>query len=220
MSVSTHVPKPHTPFQWAAMDTLGEVARKQQILRDAARGHRSVKLRVHESNASVLEGIYARGDRPLADVLERAWRNGARFDSWDEQLRLDLWDEAFLHFGVDRGKYLGTIPVSATLPWSHIDVGLDEGFLAREYRKALQNRLSPPCGKVAGAFVHHTNLEDARADERRLVCYDCGVACDLTMMRDERITFLSKLGAEKRALPVLRAPRSARVEAGLEPADS
>ena len=216
VSVSTHVPKPHTPFQWAAMDTLGEVARKQQILRDAARGHKSVKLRMHESNASVLEGIYARGDRPLADVLERAWRNGARFDSWDEQLRLDLWDEAFLHFGVDRGKYLGTLPVSATLPWSHIDVGLDEGFLAREYRKALQNRLSPPCGKVAGAFVHHTNLEDARADERRLVCYDCGVACDLTMMRDERITFLSKLGAEKRVLPVLRAPRAARVEAGLE----
>jgi radical SAM family uncharacterized protein/radical SAM-linked protein len=207
VSVSTHVPKPHTPFQWAAMDTLSEVARKQQILKETARGHKAVKLRTHEANASVLEGIYARGDRPLADVLERAWRNGARFDSWDDKIRLDLWDEAFLHFGIDRARYLGTIPVSACLPWSHIDVGLDEGFLAREYRKALQNRLSPPCGKVAGAFVHHTNLEDARADERRLVCYDCGVACDLTMMRDERITFLEKLGAEKRMLPVVREPR-------------
>ncbi len=205
VSVSTHVPKPHTPFQWAAMDTLAEVARKQQILRDTARGHRAVKLRTHEANASVLEGIFARGDRPLADVLERAWRSGARFDSWDEQLRLDVWEEAFTHHGIDRRLYLGTLPLSARLPWSHIDVGLEDGFLAREYRKALQNRLSPPCGKVAGAFIHHDNLEDARADERRLVCYDCGVACDLTQMRDERITFLTQLGAEKRRLPLVDA---------------
>jgi radical SAM family uncharacterized protein/radical SAM-linked protein len=209
VSVSTHVPKPHTPFQWAAMDTLSEVARKQQILRDGARGQKAVKLKVHEANASVLEGIFARGDRPLADVLERAWKNGARFDSWDDQLRLPVWEEAFVHFGLDRAKYLGTIPLTARLPWSHIDVGLEDGFLAREYRKALQNRLSPPCGKVAGAFIHHDNLEDARADERRLVCYDCGVACDLTQMRDERITFLEKLGAEKRRLPVVRPPREA-----------
>src|SRR4051812_3709988 len=207
VSVSTHVPKPHTPFQWAAMDTLSEVARKQQILRDAARGYKAVKLKTHEANASVLEGIYARGDRPLADVLERAWRSGARFDSWDEQLRLDLWEEAFVHHGIDRAPYLGTLPLSARLPWSHIDVGLEDGFLAREYRKALQNRLSPPCGKVAGAFIHHDNLEDARADQRRLVCYDCGVACDLTQMRDERITFLEKLGAEKRRLPVVLAEK-------------
>jgi radical SAM-linked protein len=203
VSVSTHVPKPHTPFQWAAMDSLGEVSRKQQILRDTARGHRAVKLKTHEANASVLEGIFARGDRPLADVLERAWKNGARFDSWDDQLKLDVWEEAFVHFGIDRQKYLGTIPLSARLPWSHIDVGLEDGFLAREYRKALQNRLSPPCGKAAGMFVHHDNLEEARADERRLVCYDCGVACDLTQMRDERITFLTALGAEKKRLPVV-----------------
>ncbi|APR84096.1 Hypothetical protein A7982_09445 [Minicystis rosea] len=216
VSVSTHVPKPHTPFQWCAMDTLSEVSRKQQLLRDTVRPFKAVKLRTHEANASVLEGIYARGDRPLADVLERAWKNGARFDSWDEQLRLDIWEEAFNHFGVDRQKYLGTLPLSATLPWTHIDVGLEDGFLAKEYRKALQSRLSPPCGKVAGMFVHHTNLEDARADERRLVCYDCGVACDLTMMRDERITFLTQLGAEKRSLPVLGNAPPARPAASPE----
>ena len=206
VSVSTHVPKPHTPFQWASMDTLSEVGRKQQMLRDAVRPYRAVKLRTHEANASVLEGIFARGDRPLADVLERAYRSGARFDSWDEQLRLDIWEEAFAHFEVDRAKYLGTLPLSATLPWSHIDVGLEDGFLAREYRKALQNRLSPPCGKAAGMFVHHTNVEDAEADARRLVCYDCGVACDMSMMRDERVTFLHKLGADKRSLPVVQEP--------------
>ncbi|WP_437965501.1 TIGR03960 family B12-binding radical SAM protein [Sorangium sp. So ce260] len=203
VSVSTHVPKPHTPFQWAAMDTLSEVGRKQQLLKETVRPYRAVTLKTHEANASVLEGIFARGDRPLADVLERAWRSGARFDSWDDQLELSVWEEAFTHTGVERAKYLGTLPVTARLPWDHIDVGLEEGFLAKEYRKALQSRLSPPCGKVAGMFVHHTNLDDARADTRRLVCYDCGVACDMTQMRDERLTFLDRLGAHKRSLPLL-----------------
>src|SRR6187397_2136621 len=93
---------------------------------------------------------------------------------------------------------LGTNPVTARLPWDHIDVGLEEGFLAREYRKALQSRLSPPCGKAAGAFIHHTNIEEAAADKRKLVCYDCGVACDMSQMRSERISFLGKLGAVRR----------------------
>jgi len=223
VSVSTHVPKPHTPFQWAAMDQLSDVSRKQDLLRQTARNHRNVKLKTHEAQASVLEGIFARGDRTLCDVLERAYQNGARFDSWDDRLRLRVWEEAFSFFGTNREKFLGTIPVTARLPWDHIDVGLEEGFLAREYRKALQSRLSPPCGKVAGTFVHHTNVEDATKDERRLVCYDCGVACDMTQMRTERIEFLEKLGAQKR-LPILQeqAPPamvkepSATVEAEVE----
>jgi radical SAM family uncharacterized protein/radical SAM-linked protein len=196
VSVSTHVPKPHTPFQWCAMDSLAEIDRKHAMLRDGARGQKSVKLRTHAANASVLEGIFARGDRRLGDVLERAYRHGARFDSWDEKLRLDLWEEALGHFAIDRSLYLGTIPVTARLPWDHIDVGLEDGFLAREYRKALQSRLSPPCGKAVGAFVHKTNVADATADTKKLVCYDCGVACDMTQMRQERIDFLASLGAD------------------------
>ncbi len=212
VSVSTHVPKPHTPFQWCAMDTLSEVERKQRVLRDVARKHKAVSLRTHDATASVLEGVFARGDRRLADVLERAYRHGARFDSWDEQLRLDVWEEAFQHFGVERAPYLGTLPVSARLPWSHIDVGLEDGFLAREYRKALQSRLSPPCGKVAGTFVHPTNVEDAQAETRRLVCYDCGVACDLGQMRDERIHFLDKLGARRLPMVTEEPPAAAHGE--------
>jgi radical SAM family uncharacterized protein/radical SAM-linked protein len=212
VSVSTHVPKPHTPFQWSAMDSREEVSRKQRILQGAARGHRAVTLRTHDASTSVLEGVFARGDRPLADVLERAWRSGARFDSWEDRLRLDLWEEAFAALGVDRAKYLGTLPVTARLPWDHVDVGLEEGFLAKEYRKALQNRLSPPCGKVAGTFVHHTNVEDAEADRRRLVCYDCGIACDLTRMREERVEALAKLDAHK------RLPLAPATDASAEPA--
>ncbi|HEX7663284.1 MAG TPA: TIGR03936 family radical SAM-associated protein, partial [Polyangiaceae bacterium] len=200
VSVSTHVPKPHTPFQWCAMDEETQVKKKQRWLREEAKTAK-VDLRMHDSEGSWLEGVFARGDRTLANVLERAYKAGARFDSWDEHLDVRLWNEAFAAEGVEYTKFLGTIPVTARLPWDHIDVGLEEGFLAREYRKAMESRLSPPCGKAAGAFVHHTNLDDAEADHKKLVCYDCGVACDLSAMRRERIVGLVKLGARSKRLP-------------------
>ncbi|MGA7120677.1 MAG: TIGR03960 family B12-binding radical SAM protein [Polyangiaceae bacterium] len=194
VSVSTHVPKPHTPFQWCAMDTPADVEQKQRWLDEEARAA-GVDLRVHDGDTSWLEAVFARGDRSLAPVLERAYRAGARFDSWEDQKKMQVWEEAFSAEGVDPAKYLGTIPATARLPWDHIDVGLEDGFLLREYRKAYKDRLSLPCGKVAGAFVHATNLKDAAADTRNLVCYDCGIACDLGAMREQRLVFLRKLGA-------------------------
>ncbi len=205
VSVSTHVPKPHTPFQWCAMDDHAQVLRKQALLREEARRTR-VQLRMHDSKGSWLEGVLARGDRILGDVLESAWWNGARFDSWQERLDLEAWTQAFAAHDIDPAVYLGTIPVRARLPWDHIDVGLEEGFLAREYRKALKNRLSPPCGKAAGMFVHHTNEEEAQADSRRLVCYDCGVACDMSQMREERLVYLRTLGARTPPPPARPLP--------------
>ena len=96
-----------------------------------------------------------------------------------------------------------------------LDVHRQDGApsLEREYRKALASRLSPPCGKVAGMFVQHTNLEDLEADRRKLVCYDCGIACDLGAMRSERQDYLVKLGAKtKRAAAIspLDAPAPAK----------
>jgi radical SAM-linked protein len=197
VSVSTHVPKPHTPFQWCAMNERDEVLRKQQLLRDAAR-RAGIELRMHDSLGSWLEGVIARGDRSLCDVVYGAFKRGARFDSWEEQLRLDYWQEAMEDAGVSPAKFLGTIPTSAKLPWQHIDVSLAPGFLAREYRKALRDRLSPPCGKAVGMFVHHTNLEEHERDQRKLVCYHCGVACDMQKMRTDRADFLIKLGAKQK----------------------
>ncbi|MBW2685522.1 MAG: TIGR03960 family B12-binding radical SAM protein [Deltaproteobacteria bacterium] len=194
VSVSTHVPKPHTPFQWCAMDSRDEIIRKQSVLRYEAAATR-VQLKMHSSAGSWLEGMLARGDRRLADVIHGAYTRGARFDSWDERLDLAAWTASIEEAAIDPSWYLGTIPVSARLPWSHIDVGLEQGFLAREYRKALRNRLSPPCGKTVGSFVHHTNVKDAKEEKRRLVCYDCGIACDLTQMREERIGFLRDMNS-------------------------
>jgi radical SAM family uncharacterized protein/radical SAM-linked protein len=208
VSVSTHVPKPHTPFQWCAMDAPALVREKQGWLQEEAR-RANVELRTHDCETSWLEAVFARGDRSLAPVLERAYRDGARFDSWEDQKKMAVWEAAFEAEGIAPARYLGTIPVSARLPWDHLDVGLEEGFLLREYRKALRNRLSPPCGKVAGAFVHATNLEDAREETRKLVCYDCGVACDLGAMREQRLVYLRKLGADAPRPPAPRAsPRA------------
>ena len=200
VSVSTHVPKPHTPFQWVAMNSYDEVQRKQRLLKHAAKNARVV-LRMHDSHGSWLEGVLARGDRRLSAVISDAYDAGARFDSWDERLHQDAWANAFKAHNVDTNMFLGTIPANARLPWDHIDVGLEQGFLAREYRKALKNRLSPPCGKVAGSFVHHTNIASAEAEKKRLVCYDCGIACDMTQMKEERLVFLGTLGAKTEPKP-------------------
>ena len=189
------------------MNAHEDVVQKQGWLKDEVRGAKGVDLRMHDSTTSWLEGVFARGDRRLGPVLLQAHERGARFDSWQDQLRIEVWEEAFRDHGIDPFSYLGTIPVTARLPWSHIDVGLEEGFLVREYRKALKSRLSPPCGKAAGMFIHHTNVTDAKADERKLVCYDCGVACDLSAMRKERVAYLDRLGAQvkrEKILPVLQ----------------
>ncbi len=224
VSVSCHVPKPHTPFQWAAMDSAEEIARKQRLLRKSSR-RGGFKFRGHDTRVSQLECIIARADSRAGWLLERAWRLGARFDAWDDKLRRDAWDQALTEWevrcDVSSDTLLGTLPVDARLPWDHIDVGLEDGFLAREYRRAVANRLSPPCGKPVGALLHHTNVADAAADERRLVCYDCGIACDMTEMRERRVSLLEKLGAHEPPPPrtELNARESAhdRLRRGLAP---
>jgi radical SAM family uncharacterized protein/radical SAM-linked protein len=203
VSVSSHVPKPHTPLQWCAQDSEVEIRRKQQILRHTAH-EPGLRVKHHHSGISFVEGVLARGDRRLADAIETVWRAGARFDGWDEVFELERWVDAFATHGIDTDAYLGTRPVTARLPWDHIDVGLEDGFLLAEYRKALKGRASPPCGKVAGMLIHHTNLADAEPDRRKLVCYDCGVACDLSRMREDRLVALRVLGAASR--PASRAP--------------
>jgi radical SAM family uncharacterized protein/radical SAM-linked protein len=194
VSVSTHVPKPHTPFQWCAMDSLAEITRKQRLLRDLARSER-VTLKWHEAAMSVVEAALGRGDRRVGDAIEHAYRSGARFDGWDDFFSLPRWEAAFAAAGVRPETYLGALPEGARLPWDHVDVGLDPEFLAREHRHALRGLGAPPCGKAVGQVVHHATVEAARADERKLVCYDCGAACDLDAMRARREVFLGAMEA-------------------------
>jgi radical SAM family uncharacterized protein/radical SAM-linked protein len=226
-SVSTHVPKPHTPFQWAAMDSEAETARKQGLLAQAAQKLR-VDLKMHENYQSHLEAVFSRGDRDVSDVLERAFRLGCRFDSWDEQLRMDLWDQAISETqtasGLEVERYLGTIPVTAHLPWDHIDIDLEPDFLLKEYRKALKDRLSPPCGKPYKKLLHPSSVAAAEAGHKdKLICYDCGVACDLGGMKEERLFYLRRMNAWTKpvdAAPVARMGDPAVADEPMEGADA
>lgn len=198
ISVSSFVPKPHTPFQWASMITLDEIIRKQNLLKDYAVKY-GLNFRKHWSKISHLEGIVSRGDRRVAQMIYLAWEKGCRFDGWNETFKHDLWIEAMNEAGIESEYMLGTIPAEGRLPWDHIDVGLEDKFLKREWIKATKNRISPPCGKVAGMIVHHTNLEALEKtfdiDKKKLVCYHCGVACDLKGMVEERKDYLERVDA-------------------------
>ncbi len=210
VSVSQHVPKPHTPFQWAAMDTMADLKSKVNMLRGLAK-QAKLTLKTHTVEDSWLECLFARGDRKLGRALQLAYEAGARFDGWQEVFSFDRWLDALEQAGIEPTHYTRTLPVDARLPWDHIDIGLEPGFLATEYQKALRSRLSPPCGKAAGDKVHHTNLDDAEADRRKLVCYDCGISCDMSEMRDERIVALRSLrasaqGREHEGVPAQAGP--------------
>ena len=198
-SVSTHVPKPHTPFQWAAMDGEEEIARKQELLAARARALR-VTLKMHENQASHIEGIFSRGDRRVADVLEAAFRLGCRFDSWDDALRVELWDRAIAETaartGVDIAPLHGDAAgdgAAALEPHRHRPRAR---LPAKEYRKALKDRLSPPCGKPFKKLLHPSSVAAAEAAAAaKLICYDCGVACDLGAMKQERLFYLRRMNA-------------------------
>ena len=112
------------------------------------------------------KAVFARGDRTLGAVLERAYRAGARFDSWEDQKKIDVWEEAFRAEGVDPATYLGTIPVTARLPWDHIDVGLEDGFLAaRVPQGARRTACRCRAARSPARSSTHTNLDDAQADD-------------------------------------------------------
>ena len=133
VSVSSHVPKPHTPLQWCAQDSFDEIRRKQILLRHTVRD-RQLRLKYHHGGVSWIEGILSRGDRRLADVIEDAWKRGARFDGWEEIFDEARWQSVIADHGIDVDAYLGPRPITARLPWDHIDVGLEDGFLLAEYR--------------------------------------------------------------------------------------
>ena len=198
-SVSTHVPKPHTPFQWAAMDGEAEIARKQELLAARARALR-VTLKMHENHASHIEGIFSRGDRRVADVLEAAFRLGCRFDSWDDALRIELWEQAIAETaartGFDVGRYLGTLPGDgaaalgphrhrprAGLPGQGVPQGA-QGSAVAAVREAVQEAAAPEQRRAAEA-----------AAAAKLICYDCGIACDLGAMKEERLFYLRRMNA-------------------------
>jgi radical SAM-linked protein len=152
VSVSSFIPKPHTPFQWSAMDDEATLREKQAFLRGSFRRQRHVQIKDHPVESSLLEGVFARGDRRLGPVLRKAWEGGARFDSWKDGFRAQVWNDAFAAAGVDRAEYLGPLPTEAVLPWDHIRTGVRKAFLREELERALRAEPTPSCLDAACAL--------------------------------------------------------------------
>lgn len=138
VSVSSFVPKPHTPFQWETMNGLSEIKAKQDILKNKLK-HRQIKLKWHQAEVSLVESALARGGRPLADVIYSAWNKGAKFDSWDEYFSWDKWQAAFRDNGLNLEKYATReLSLTAKLPWDHIDCLIDTDWLRCELKKSRE----------------------------------------------------------------------------------
>ena len=145
VSVSCFVPKPFTPFQWEAQDSIAALERKQQLLRDAIRT-RKITYHYHDAHVSYIEAVFARGDRRLSRAILEAVDRGQRLDGWDEFFRFDTWMEAFAAAGIDPDFYAARRrPYTELLPWDHIDCGVSRAFLVRESEKAHAGVTTPDC---------------------------------------------------------------------------
>jgi len=168
VSIGGFVPKPHTPFQWAAQLAPEEVDRRLRLLRDALRADRmtakAVGFRYHDGRPGQIEGLLARGDRRVGRVVERVWREGGRFDGWSEHFSYDRWaracDGELSPYGVSLAWFTTRErEVSEVLPWDHLDAGLDREWLWADWQDALAE----------------TEIDDCRWSP----CFDCGVCPQL-----------------------------------------
>lgn len=145
ISVSNFVPKPHTPFQWAAQDTPEMFIEKHNYL--SRKLHiKGVTFNYHETGTSNLEAVFARGDRRVGKVLAKAHELGCRFDGWTEHFRPELWEQAFEETGVDPAFYsYRERSYDEILPWDIIDPLISKDFLIRENEKARAAQVTPDC---------------------------------------------------------------------------
>jgi radical SAM superfamily enzyme YgiQ (UPF0313 family) len=136
-SVSNFVPKPHTPYQWNGMQTREYLQWAGRYLRDRVR-LRSVKVKQHDVEVSLLEGVLTRGDRRVAPALEEAWRRGARMDGWRECFQPDIWWQTFADLGIDTTFYSQrSRPTNEVLPWDHIAVKKGRDYLEKEQNRSI-----------------------------------------------------------------------------------
>ncbi|MBI3920436.1 MAG: TIGR03960 family B12-binding radical SAM protein [Armatimonadetes bacterium] len=135
LGVSTFVPKPHTPFQWDRQINLEETHHKQNLLRRHLKVF-GMKFGRHDALASYLEGVISRGDRSVGALLQEAYSLGCRFDGWGEHLRWDKWEEAFQRCGTNPEHELRERRIEDPLPWDHIDILVEKGWLVEDYKRS------------------------------------------------------------------------------------
>jgi radical SAM family uncharacterized protein len=162
VSVSTLVPKPHTPFQWVPLAEEEEIRAQQEYLKENLRGP-GIKLNWNRYQETLLEAVLSRGDRRLGAAIHRAWQLGARFDGWGDQFKVEAWRQAFQETGLEIGFYTRRArALDEVFPWDHIDAGVSKRYLGRDYEASLRGETRLDC---------------------REQCYACGI---LTAFREER----------------------------------
>ncbi|MHB8789368.1 MAG: TIGR03960 family B12-binding radical SAM protein [Desulfobulbaceae bacterium] len=161
VSVGTFVPKPHTPFQWERQLSLAESRERISRLKELL-PRRGFNLKWQDPKQSVLEGVFSRGDRRLAGLIETAWQAGVRLDGWSEHYRLEAWQEAAAACNIDLEDYLRARDPDKPLPWDHLASGVDREFLVTERARALALEYTPDC-RTSG-------------------CQQCGL-CDFKVIR-------------------------------------
>lgn len=144
-AISPFVPKPHTPFQWERQLGLVEVRERISMLRNLFGPYKKLKMRWHEPEMSWLEGVFSRGDRRLAPVIEAAWRKGVVFPGWVDKFQLPPWLEALEECGLDGDAYLAARDLAAPLPWDHLRTGVTRKYLLKERERAFAGRITPDC---------------------------------------------------------------------------
>lgn len=143
--VSTFVPKPHTPFQWVACDTLEQIESKQALLKQQLRGP-GLKLTWNNPYETLMEAWLSRGDRRLAKVIETAWQFGAKFDAWQDNFDFAIWQRAFAVHGIDPAFYTHRHRSEDEIfPWDHIFSGVRKAYLLSEYRASLMEKTQEDC---------------------------------------------------------------------------
>jgi radical SAM family uncharacterized protein len=131
VNLATFIPKSHTPLQWERQISIEETLEKQRFIKRNLKV-KGIEVRWHQAEASFLEGVFARGDRRLSKVIEKAWELGARLDAWSEHFRFDVWQKAFVECGIDPNEYLKARKKEEILPWDFIDTGVSKEILIRE----------------------------------------------------------------------------------------
>ena len=165
VSCASFVPKPFTPFQWEPQDTMESLNEKQKHLLGSTTS-RKITISYHQSETSVLEGVFARGDRRLGEVIYKAWQKGCKFDAWDEFFDFSKWSEAFQECGLTTEFYANRRrEYDEILPWDVMDYGIRKEFLIEENKKAHESKTTPQC-RIKCAACGANKLNGGKCDAR------------------------------------------------------
>ncbi|MGQ9569308.1 MAG: TIGR03960 family B12-binding radical SAM protein [Thermodesulfovibrionales bacterium] len=161
VGISPFVPKPHTPFQWVGQDSIEELKRKKDYLKDILL-KKGFNIKDHDERISLLEAALSRGDEGMGQLIEKAWSEGCRLDAWSDVFDFKKWEKAMEITGIDVENFARKeYGVSDVLPWDNIDVGVTKDFLWKENQRAIEGYITPDCRKQ---------------------CHNCGIGCNLSDM--------------------------------------